>query len=31
MLHSSTAQAHLIRVSIEPRPHGIEDGLVLPT
>src|SRR6266404_9849865 len=30
MLHSLTAQAHLIRVSIEPRLHGLKDGFMLP-
>jgi hypothetical protein len=31
MLHSLAAQAHLVRVSIEPRLHGLKDGFVLPS
>ena len=31
MLHSLAADAHLIRVSIEPRLHGLKDGFVLPS
>ena len=30
MLHRLTAQAHLFRVSIEPRLHDFQDSLVLP-
>src|SRR5260370_34604977 len=31
MLHSLAAHAHLVRISIEPRLHGLEDGFVFPT
>lgn len=31
MLHSLAAQAHLVRVSVKPRLHGLQDGFVLPT
>src|SRR5467141_2591957 len=31
MLVSLAAHAHLVRISIEPRLHGLEDGFVLPT
>src|SRR5260370_30252018 len=31
MLHSLAAHAHLVRISIEPRLHDLEDGFVLPT
>jgi hypothetical protein len=31
MLHSLAAHAHLVRISIEPRLHGLENGFVLPT
>jgi hypothetical protein len=30
MLDSLAAYAHFIRVSIEPRLHGLKDGFVLP-
>ena len=30
MLHSLAAHAHLVRVPIEPRLHGLKDGFVLP-
>ena len=31
VLDSLAAYAHLIRVSIEPRLHGLKNGFVLPT
>ncbi len=31
MLNRLAADAHLMRVPIEPRLHGFEDGFVLPT
>jgi hypothetical protein len=30
MLNGLAAQAHLIRIPIEPRLHGLKDGFVLP-
>src|SRR6266481_1660813 len=30
MLDRLAAQAHLVRVSVEPRLHGLKDGFVLP-
>jgi hypothetical protein len=31
MLHCLAAHAHLVRVPIEPRLHGLKDGFALPT
>src|SRR6266481_7232441 len=31
MLHSLAAHTHLVRIAIEPRLHGLEDGFVFPT
>jgi len=30
MLDRLAAQAHLVRVSVEPRLHGLKDGFMLP-
>jgi hypothetical protein len=30
MLHTLAAHAHLVRISIEPRLHGLKDSFVLP-
>src|SRR5664279_2719854 len=31
MLHGLAAHAHLFGIAVEPRLHGFEDSLVLPT